>query len=301
MTAIVEATGLTKRFGRVHAVEDATFSLDEGGIHGLLGRNGAGKTTMMQLLTGQEFATEGEARIFGESPVENAHALRRVCFIKESQVYPDGFKGKHVLRSAPWFFDRWDAAFAERLVRAFNAPLDRPMKKMSRGQRSAIGVIVGLASRAELTFLDEPYAGLDAVARQRFYDLLLEDYTAHPRTVVLSTHLIDEAANLLQRVLVIDDGRIVIDADADELRATATTLVGRAADVEAYAVGREVLDRTTLGGIASITVAGLSAEERRAAASAGLEASPVSLQGLVVSRTGGVEHDDATKNKEKSA
>ncbi|MFN3866206.1 MAG: ABC transporter ATP-binding protein [Demequina sp.] len=287
MTRIVEAQGLTKTFGSVRAVDDVTFSLEEGGIHGLLGRNGAGKTTMMQLLTGHEFATSGHARIFGESPVENAHALRRVCFIKESQVYPDDFKGKHVLRSAPWFFDRWDAEFAQRMVRAFDAPLDRPMKKMSRGQRSAIGVIVGLASRAELTFLDEPYAGLDAVARQRFYDLLLEDYTAHPRTVVLSTHLINEAANLLERVVVIDHGRIVIDANADELRATATTLVGRAADVEAFSIGRETLDRTTLGGIASVTVAGLSAEDRRAAASAGLEASPVSLQELIVSRTGG--------------
>ncbi|WP_062135482.1 ABC transporter ATP-binding protein [Demequina aestuarii] len=292
MTAIVEVEGVSKRFGKVRAVDDATFSLEGGGIHGLLGRNGAGKTTMMQLLTGQEFATSGHVRIFGETPVENAPALRRVCFIKESQVYPDAFKGKHVLRAAPWFFDRWDAAFAERLVRIFDAPLDRPMKKMSRGQRSAIGVIVGLASRAELTFLDEPYAGLDAVARQRFYDLLLEDYTSHPRTVVLSTHLIDEAANLLQRVLVIDDGRIVIDADADELRATATTLVGRAPDVEAFAVGREVLDRTNLGGIASVTVAGLSDDDRRAAASAGLEASPVSLQGLVVSRTGRADREE---------
>jgi ABC-2 type transport system ATP-binding protein len=287
MTGIVEVQDLTKRFGRVSAVENATFSLEEGGIHGLLGRNGAGKTTLMQLLTGQEFPTSGAARIFGQDPVENAATLRRVCFIKESQVYPDNFKGKHVLRSAPWFFDDWDQAFADRLVRAFDVPLDRSMKKLSRGQRSAIGVIVGLASRAELTFFDEPYAGLDAVARHRFYDLLLEDFAAHPRTVVLSTHLIDEAANLLERVVVIDAGRIVIDQKVEDLRGTATTLVGRAADVEAFAVGREVIDRTTMAGIASVTLTGLDAEARRAAAAAGLETSPVSLQELIVSRTGG--------------
>ncbi|WP_084039486.1 ABC transporter ATP-binding protein [Demequina sp. NBRC 110053] len=292
MTAIVEVEDLTKRFGRVTAVDHATFSLEEGGIHGLLGRNGAGKTTLMGLLTGQEFATSGEARIFGEGPVENARALRRVCFIKESQVYPDDFQGKHVLRAAPWFFDNWDQQFAERLVDVFKVPLDRKMKKLSRGQRSAIGVIVGLASRAELTFLDEPYAGLDAVARHRFYDVLLEDYTAHPRTVVLSTHLIDEAADLLQRVVVIDEGRIVIDADADELRGSATTLVGKASAVDSFAAGRTVVDRTTLGGIASVTVAGLSSDDRRAAASAGLEATAVSLQELIVSRTGGTDTDD---------
>lgn len=286
MTPIIDAQGLTKRFGKVTALDDVSFTLDEGGINGLLGRNGAGKTTLMQLLTGQDFTTEGSVTVFGQNPVEHADVMRRVCFIKESQVYPDDFKGKHVFRSAPWFFANWDAAYAERLVKAFDAKLDRPMKKLSRGQRSVIGVIVGLASRAELTFFDEPYAGLDAVARHRFYDLLLEDYAEHPRTVVLSTHLIDEAANLLERILVVDNGRLVIDADADELRGSATSLVGRSSDIDAFAVGREVLDRSHVGGIASITVAGLSESERSAAVSAGLELAPVSLQELIVRRTG---------------
>ncbi len=89
----------------------------------------------------------------------------------------------------------------------FRLPLNRKIKKLSRGQQSAVGVIVGLASRAPLTFFDEPYLGLDAVARQRFYDLLLKDYAEHPRTVILSTHLIDEVSNLLEHVLVIDDGQ----------------------------------------------------------------------------------------------
>lgn len=292
MSAIVEAHGLTKSFGRVKAVNDATFSFEEGGIHGLLGRNGAGKTTLMQLLTGQDFATSGRARIFGQSPVENSQALRRVCFIKESQVYPDDFHGKHVLRAAPWFFDNWDADFAGRLADAFKVPLDRKVKKLSRGQRSAIGVIVGLASRAELTFLDEPYAGLDAVARQRFYDLLLKDYSAHPRTIVLSTHLINEAANLLQQIVVIDEGQIVIDSDADELRGSAVTLAGKATDLDGFIAGRDVLERSALGGLATATVAGFSDQDRSAAAQAGLETSPVSLQDLIVSRTGGHYHEE---------
>lgn len=289
MTAIVEATDLTKRFGKVTAVDNVSFALTEGGIHGLLGRNGAGKTTLMQLLTGQDFATEGTVRVFGESPVENASVLGRMCFIKESQAYPDGFKGKHVLKSAPWFFRNWDQGLADQLVREFKAPLDRPMKKLSRGQRSAIGVIVGLASRAELTFFDEPYAGLDAVARHRFYDHLIADYAKHPRTVVLSTHLIDEAADLLERVLVIDNGALVIDADAEDLRASVCTFAGKTSDVEAFTVGREVLDTARLGGLATVTLGGLSDQDRRQAASAGLEASAVSLQELIVRRTGGAD------------
>jgi ABC-2 type transport system ATP-binding protein len=287
MNAVIEVSGLTKRFRQVTAVDDASFSVEENTIYGLLGRNGAGKTTMMQLLTGQDFLTSGSISVFGENPVENAGVLSNVCFIKESQKYPDDFKPKHVFRSAPWFFPNWDAALAERLVADFRLPLDRRIKKLSRGQLSAIGVIVGLASRAPLTFFDEPYLGLDAVARQTFYDRLLEDYAEHPRTVVLSTHLIDEVSDLLEHVLVIDEGRIIVDATADDLRGSAVTLVGSRPVVDAFVGGRDVLHREGIGGLASVTVQRLTAAERSAASEAGIELLPVSLQQLIVRTTSG--------------
>ena len=285
MTAVIDVSGLTKRFGSVTAVDDATFSVAENKIYGLLGRNGAGKTTLMQLLTGQDFATSGEIKVFGQSPVENASVLQRVSFIKESQRYPDDFRAKHVFKSAPWFFSNWDQEFAEQLIADFRLPLNRRIKKMSRGQVSAIGVIVGLASRAPLTFFDEPYLGLDAVARQTFYDRLLADYAEHPRTVVLSTHLIDEVSNLLEHVLVIDEGRIIIDEDAEALRGSATTLVGTSGAVDGFVGSREVLHRDAIGGLASVTVMGLTQKERTDATAAGLELAPVSLQQLIIRRT----------------
>jgi len=285
MTTVVEVSNLSKRFGQFTAIDRANFTIEENTIHGLLGRNGAGKTTLMQLITGQDFASDGEISLFGQNPVENSRALAGVCFVKESQKYPDDFKPKHVLRSAPWFFPEWDAAFAERLVDDFRLPLNRRIKKLSRGQLSAIGVIVGLASRAPLTFFDEPYLGLDAVARQIFYDRLLEDYAAHPRTVVLSTHLIDEVSDLLGHVIVIDEGRIIIDSSADDLRGSAITVAGRSSVVDAFVDGREVLHRDRLGGLASATVGRLTDAERADAARAGLELSPVSLQQLIVRTT----------------
>ncbi|MCS5716711.1 ABC transporter ATP-binding protein [Herbiconiux sp. CPCC 205763] len=285
MTAVIEVSGLTKRFKNVTAVDDVSFSVEENTISGLLGRNGAGKTTLMQLLTGQDFATRGSIRVFGETPVENKHVLQRVCFIKESQKYPEEFTAKHVFRSAPWFFPNWDGVFAEQLIDDFRVPLTRRIKKISRGQLSSIGVIVGLASRAPLTFFDEPYLGLDAVARQIFYDRLLSDYAEHPRTVVLSTHLIDEVSNLLEHVFVIDDGRLIIDQDADSLRGSATTVVGTRAAVDAFVAHREVLHTDHLGGLSSVTVGRLSQSERVEAVEAGLELSPVSLQQLVVQKT----------------
>jgi ABC-2 type transport system ATP-binding protein len=300
MTPTVEVAGLTKRYRDVAAVDNASFRLEENGIYGLLGRNGAGKTTLMSLLTGQEFATAGSIRVFGENPVENARVLQNVCFIKESQKYPDNFKAKHVLRTAPWFFPNWDQEFADRLVADFRVPLNRPMKKLSRGQFSAVGVIIGLASRAPLTFFDEPYLGLDAVARQLFYDRLLADYAEHPRTVVLSTHLIDEVSNLLEHVLVIDNGRLLVDSPADELRGSATTVVGGRDAVERFVGTREVLHRDGVGGLVSITVAGLTPEEQHAARAAGLELGPVSLQQLVVRLTTG-QATDFEENQELRA
>lgn len=286
MTAAIEVTGLTRRFGSLLAVNDVSFTVEEGTICGLLGRNGAGKTTLMQLLTGQDFATAGTIRVFGESPVENANVLHNVCFVKESQKYPEDFRVKHVMKSAPWFFSNWDAHFAEQLIEEFRLPMGRKIKKLSRGQLSSVGVIVGLASRAPLTIFDEPYLGLDANARTLFYDRLLEDYSVHPRTVLLSTHLIDEVSNLLEHVLVIDDGRIIIDDSAENLRGSATTVVGAGASVEEFARDREVLHRDRIGGISSATFGALSAEDKRKAAAAGLELSPVSLQQLIIQKTG---------------
>lgn len=164
--------------------------------------------------------------------------------------------------------------------------MKRRIKKLSRGQLSAVGVVIGLASRAEITFFDEPYLGLDAVARQIFYDRLLEDYTEHPRTIILSSHLIDEVSNLIEKVLVIDRGRIIMDEDTDAVRDRAANIVGDAAVVDAFVAGREVIHRETLGHVASVTVLGaLTAADRERLTASGLDVAPVSLQQLIVRTT----------------
>jgi ABC-2 type transport system ATP-binding protein len=172
------------------------------------------------------------------------------------------------------------------LAEDFQLPVKRRIKKLSRGQLSAVGVIIGLASRAELTFFDEPYLGLDAVARQLFYDRLVQDYAEHPRTIILSSHLIDEVANLLEHVVVIDRGRIIMDADAEDIRGSAVNVSGSAEKVDAFLAGRKILHRETLGSLASVTVdEALGSRERAEAQELGLELSPVSLQQLVVRKT----------------
>jgi ABC-2 type transport system ATP-binding protein len=287
MTApVVEISNLMKRYRDTSALDDVSLTLQENTLYGLLGRNGAGKTTLMSILTAQNFETSGTVRVFGKHPYENASVLSRMCFIRESQKYPDGFRPRHAFQAAAMFFPNWDQQLCDQLIHDFELPQDRTIKKLSRGQTSAVGVIIGLASRAEITFFDEPYLGLDAVARQIFYDRLLAEYSEFPRTIVLSSHLIDEVANLLEHVIVLDHGRVVMDADADEIRGTAFTLIGPGALVEEFIGGREVIHRETIGSFASVTVEGpLSDLERREATELGLDVAPVSLQQLVVRRT----------------
>ena len=286
MTTVIEVDHLTKRYRDTLALDDVSLRIEENTIYGLLGRNGAGKTTIMSILTAQNFATSGEVRVFGEQPYENARVLRRICFVRESQRYPDDANASHALRMARMFFPNWSQELADRLVAEFRLPLKTRIKKLSRGQLSAVGVIIGLASRAEITFFDEPYLGLDAVARQIFYDRLIEDYTEHPRTIILSSHLIDEVSNLIERVIVIDEGRILMDEETDSVRGRASTIVGDAAAVDAFVAGREVIHREALGRVASVTVLGeLDAADHARLAAAGLDLAPVSLQQLVVRLT----------------
>lgn len=279
--SVLAMYGVTKRYGDVTALDDVSFTLEENRIHGLLGRNGAGKTTAMQILTAQNFATSGRAEIFGEQPYENARVLARTCFIRESLKYPDAYKVRHALAAAATVYPHWDPAFAEQLVEEFGLPPGRPCNKLSRGQQSAVGVVIGLASRAPLTFFDEPYLGLDAVARQLFYDRLLADYAVHPRTVILSTHLIDEVSDLIEHVVLIDQGRVLIDAGADDLRGRAVTVTGPVEPVERFARGHVELHREQLGGFLRVTLSGAEPEPRETS----LQFEPVSLQQLVVRTT----------------
>ena len=280
MSKVVEVSHLTKSFGRVVAVNQVSFSIEAGKIYGLLGRNGAGKTTILRIITAHLFPTSGEVWVFGAHPYENGRVLSQICAVSDRQKYPNGYRVLDVLDQAALFFPQWDREYAFALVEAFRLPL-------SRGMLSAAGIIVGLASRAPLTIFDEPYLGLDAVARSIFYDRLLEDYAEHPRTVILSTHLIDEISRLLEHLLVIDQGRLVLDEEAEALRGRAFTVVGPAALVDTFTAGKQLLARSPLGGQVAATVMGNgNMEDRKRALALGLELTPVSLQQLLVHLTG---------------
>ncbi len=284
--------GLTKNYGATEVLTDVTATLTPGRIYGLLGANGTGKTTLLACIAGHTFRTGGEILIDGQDPREHAPTLARLCFVHEDQAYNDAFSVADILAVMPAFYPDWDPDTATRLVRRFRIPRRTRSRKLSRGQRSALAITLALASGAAYTFLDEPYLGLDATARGIFYDELLAAYAASheqaasgasaPRTFVMSTHLIDEAAELIEEVLVLEGGRIVLQADVDDARRTAFLARGFEADVLALAVGREVLSTRRLGGILTATIRGdLSVDDRRCATEARVSIEPTTLQELV--------------------
>jgi ABC-2 type transport system ATP-binding protein len=283
MTPAITVTGLTRRYPGQVALDDVHLTIGSQTITGLLGRNGAGKTTLLRILAGQEFPSSGSVRVFGSPPAENENVLRRLVLVREDQVYPEIFKVSHALRAASFCYPNWDAGLASSLLEDFALRANKAIKSLSRGQRSALGITIGLAARADVTLFDEPYTGLDAVARQVFYDRLLAEYADVPRTVVLSTHLIDEAAALFENVVMIDRGRVVLDTVADGLRGAVTTVSGPVLAVDSFTRGRPVWERRGLGSQASVVMVGqLSGEDRERARLLGLDLTPLSLQQLVV-------------------
>ena len=287
MSATISVSGLSRCYRSHLALDGVTLEVEGPVVVGLLGRNGAGKSTLMRILAAQERPSSGHVSVLGGPVWENDEALRRLVLVREDQEYPD-VKVRDAVRAASWFHPNWSAGLAEAMIEDFELPPGRAIKKLSRGMRSALGIVVGIASRAEVTLLDEPYAGLDPLARRTFYERLLADYAEHPRTVVLSTHLIDEAAGLMERVVLIDHGRVVLDAPADDVRGGATAVTGSASSVDRFVADRPVWERRLLGAQQSVVMPGLLDEVDWARAQQmHLDLKPLSLQEMVVYAAGG--------------
>lgn len=275
----VTVSSVTKRYGQVRALDGVTLGFAEGRVTGLVGRNGAGKSTLLDVVAGRVAPTTGAVRVLGADPYENRSVLARVCAVTENQPYPSRFSVDAVLHGAALLHARWDHALADELVELFALRRRQKVGKLSRGQRSSLGVVVALAARAPVTVLDEPYVGLDAVARRLFYDRLLEELVVHPRTVVFSSHLVDEVAHLLDHLVVIDRGRVVLDAPTDTVRESVVELSGPRVLLDEYAAGLSVLARADLGGLSRATVRGAHREEAEAR---GLRVSALPLQDVLV-------------------
>jgi ABC-2 type transport system ATP-binding protein len=281
----VQVRDLTVRYGSTTALDSVSFDIRPGVITGLLGRNGSGKTTALSVLAAFLRKTSGTVLVDGEEPWENARIMGGTGLVRESG---DMLPERRISETLRMLADRraaFEPALAEKLLDLFELdPRSRPYK-LSRGQKSAFGVVVGIASRTPLTLLDEVHLGMDAPSRYAFYDALLADWLEHPRTVVLSSHLINEVERLLEDVIVLDRGTVLVRSDADTLRSGGMTVTGPSDAVEAFVVGRQVVARQHLGSTAQATVVGTLPGDERNARLGGLDLGPVPLQDLFVHLT----------------
>ncbi len=293
MTALgLEARGLGVRYGRTTALDAVDLTVPAGSITGLLGRNGSGKTTLASVAAAFRRPTAGTLLVGGQDPWENEDLLPRVLLVRECGDVLDSETLRTNLRYTADCRPAFSQDVAERLLDRFALDPGAKPRRLSRGQRSAFGIVLAVATRADLTILDEVHLGLDAPSRYAFYDALLEDYVEHPRTVVLSSHLIGEVERLLEHVVVLDHGRVLLAQQVDALTGRGVSVTGPVREVERFVVGRTVLGRQQLGGTVQATVlATLTDAELADARTAGLELGPVPLQDLFVHLTQDGAHD----------
>ncbi len=249
---------IVKTYSGKDVLREVTLDIQPGKIYGLIGRNGAGKTTLLSILTAQNPVTRGSVTLDGEPVWENRRSLEKLCFSRELNATAESglssMKAKEYLRIASTYYENWDRELEERLVKLFNLNLKKKFAKMNKGMLSMVTIVVALCSKAPYTFLDEPVAGLDVVAREQFYKLLLEEYASSGRTFVVSTHIIEEAADVLEEVIILHEGRVLIEADTQAFVDSAVHVSGKIEEVDAATAGLEVHHPETVGRSKGVTV-----------------------------------------------
>lgn len=274
----IEVSNLTKKYGKKEALHNITFQLDSPKIYGLLGRNGAGKTTFMEILAGHSLPTSGEVKVNGKNPFDNTEILEQICLIKESDNFHRDMRIKHIYKTCSLFYPNWDQQLAEELTELFNLNDKARMKTLSKGMSSAVGIIVGLASKAPITIFDEPYIGLDAASRKQFYDILLEEYENEKRMIIFSTHLIDEVSLLFEEVLILQNGELILQEKADLLRERAFSVTGESSEVKKYIANKKVMKTKELANMMTAYVFG----DKEEAINANLQVEGIPIQELMI-------------------
>lgn len=274
----IEVKNVTKRYQQNYALDHVSFTLDEPKIYGLLGRNGAGKTTFMEILSGHILSSDGQILIDGADPFDNQKLTESICLIKEGNNFKEDLKIKHILKIYSYFYPTWDQQLADELLEVYRLDPQSKVKTLSKGMESALGIIVGLASKAPITIFDEPYIGLDAAARKQFYDILIEEYEAEKRTIIFSTHLIDEVSLLFEEVLILQDGKLILHEEAEALRTNTCSITGPVQKVEKFIENKKVLQKKQLAGMMTAYVY----ENMEEAKQAGFSVEGIPIQELMI-------------------
>ncbi|WP_042141996.1 ATP-binding cassette domain-containing protein [Paucisalibacillus sp. EB02] len=274
---------LSLNYGNYTALKNVKFEINSPRIYGLLGRNGAGKTSLLSILASFRKATSGSITINGESPFENADIMQQIAFLYNKDYKDETDNIKSILQDNERYRPNFDKEYANYLVNRFKLDQKKPVKKFSKGMQSALNVIIGLASRAPITIFDEVYLGMDAPSRDMFYKELLKDQQNHPRIIILSTHLVSEMDYLFDEVIMLDKGEIILYEDYDSLMTKGAKITGNAELVDEFVQAKQQIHAEQLGSTKAVMIfSELTDLDKGSARELGLEIGPITLHELFV-------------------
>ncbi len=281
---VIESNCLTKNYGKIKALNNLSLHIDENKITGLIGRNGAGKTTLLKIIAGFLKPTSGEIKVWDENPFNNLKVSANMIFIDDNLALPEAFSLAEILESAGRFYQNWDMGLAKRLFDYFDLNPKQRQSSLSKGMKSTFNIILGISARCALTIFDEPTTGMDSTVRKDFYKALLKDYLEHPRTVILSSHLVNEIEDLVEDILLLKDGELCMHLPVNDLKELAVGLRGRETAVNELAQGRQLFYRENFGKESLYVVIknDFTDVHRQNAKLAGVEITPVAIDDLCV-------------------
>ncbi|MGL5693826.1 MAG: ATP-binding cassette domain-containing protein, partial [Peptostreptococcaceae bacterium] len=227
MGVAIEVKNVFHKFNDKIICDNISVDFEKDKIYGLLGKNGAGKSTLINIMVNQLICKSGEVKIFNKNLKEDISALEDVCIVREKEFYDPEAKVKRIFEMYSYFYKDYDLDLQKKLCKRFDINEKLMYKKLSRGMKTLVSNIIGICSNAPITIFDEPTIGLDAVNRQEFYNILLETYNHKNRTIIISTHQINEIEEILEKVVIIKDGKIEVDSYVDEVKEKSYYISGK--------------------------------------------------------------------------
>lgn len=279
--SLLEVKNVSKTFKDTKALDGVSIQIEENKIYGLLGRNGAGKTTLLNIINNRLFPDQGSITLDGQDVTENDQILKQFYLVGEKNLFPDTIKVKDVFKWSKEFFPDFDMEYALKLSELFELPLKKKVNNLSTGYQSIFKNITALSVNTPFVFLDEPVLGLDANHRELFYKTLIQKYSEDPFTCVISTHLIDEIATVLENVIIIKNGKILCQDSCENLLKQGYAISGPASLVDSYIKGRNTIGEDVLGGLKTAYVLG----SPDPLPPGSLETAPLDLQKLFIQLT----------------
>ena len=276
---MIELKQVTKQYGQATVLKNITLTVDEPGIYCLLGRNGAGKTTLLKSIAGYQNITSGTIQVDGK-PITTSTLDTGVSYI-ENFAKHFNLPVRKLLRIASEVNPNYDYDFASEMMERFELDGKKKFNHLSLGMKTMVSTIICLASNKEVILLDEPVLGFDAIMRVEFYDMLTESFQKHPRIIIVSTHIIEEIAKTIQKLIIIDKGSVRFFDTLQSVETKAFRVSGLQKDVEAATRGLHVIGQDTVGGLVTSYIFDNPPEQ-----AASLEIHPLSLQDFFIQMGG---------------